>query len=387
MIPETYRGIANACPRPLLGLFIHMSRYEERRRRLVRLLNDADANALLVTNFTNVTYLTGFSGDDSYLLVSDREAVIISDFRYVEQLASECPGLRTHIRTTAIKMPDAVAEVIASAKIGRLAIEADSLSVSVYNHLASKLANVSLRPTAGLVEQLREIKDTEEIEQLRRAITCAEQAFDRLKASVRRDRTEKELADELDYQQRRLGAERSSFPTIVAAGPRAALPHARPTDMPIGEAELLLVDWGAVCGHYGSDLTRVLVTARISPKLEQIYGLVLKAQQRAIEAITPGKTGREIDALAREVIASGGHGEHFGHGLGHGIGLNVHEGPRLAVTNDKPLAAGMVVTVEPGIYLPGWGGIRIEDDVLVTKTGHEVLTHCPKQLADAVLEP
>lgn len=362
-----------------------MSRYEERRQRLARLLHDADADALLVTSFTNVTYLTGFSGDDSYLLVSDREAVIISDFRYVEQLASECPGLTTHIRTTAVKMPDAVAEVIGSAKVGRLAIEGDSLSVSVYNHLTGKLPRVAMRPTSGLVEQLREIKDAEEIEQLRRAIECAEQAFDLLKAKVRRDRTEKELADELDYQQRRLGAERSSFPTIVAAGPRAALPHARPTDAPIGDAELLLVDWGAVCGQYGSDLTRVLVTARISPKLEQIYGLVLKAQQRAIEAIAPGKTGREIDAVAREVIASGGHGEHFGHGLGHGIGLNVHEGPRLAVTNDKPLAAGMVVTVEPGIYLPGWGGVRIEDDVLVTDTGYEVLTHCPKQLADVVL--
>lgn len=361
-----------------------MSRYEERRQRLARLLNDADA--LLVTNFTNVTYLTGFSGDDSYLLVSDREAVIISDFRYVEQLASECPGLRTHIRTTAVKMPDAVAEVIASAKIGRLAIEADSLSVSVYNHLTGKLPKVAMRPTSGLVEQLCEIKDAEEVVQLRRAIECAEQAFELLKAKVRRDRTEKELADELDFQQRKLGAERSSFPTIVAAGPRAALPHARPTDAMIGDAELLLVDWGAVCGQYGSDLTRVLVAARISPKLEQIYGLVLKAQQRAIEAIAPGKTGREIDAVAREVIASGGHGEHFGHGLGHGIGLNVHEGPRLAVTNDKPLAAGMVVTVEPGIYLPGWGGIRIEDDVLVTDTGHEVLTQCPKQLADAVVE-
>lgn len=363
-----------------------MSRFEERRQRLVRLLNGADADALLVTHFTNVSYLTGFTGDDSYLLVSPREAVIISDFRYVEQLASECPGLRTHIRTTAVTMPDAVAEVIGSAKIGRLAVEADSLTVSLYNHLAGKLTHVALRPTSNLVEQLREIKDAQEIAQLRTAISCAEQAFAILRTKLRRDRTEKELADELDHQQRLLGAERSSFPTIVAAGARAALPHARPTNEPIGDAELLLVDWGAVCGHYGSDLTRVLVTAKISPKLEQIYGLVLKAQQRAIDAIAPGKTGREIDAIARQVIESAGHGEHFGHGLGHGIGLNVHEGPRVSVTNDKPLAAGMVVTIEPGVYLPGWGGIRIEDDVLMTETGHEVLTHCPKELADAVVE-
>lgn len=363
-----------------------MSRFEERRQRLVGLLNDAGADALLVTNFTNVTYLTGFSGDDSYLLVSPRETVIVSDFRYVEQLAGECPGLRTHIRTTAVKMPDAVVEVIGSAKVGRLAIEADSLTVSLYNHLVGQLPKTTLQTTTGMVEQLREIKDEAEIAELRRAITCAEQAFDVLRAKLRRDRTEKELADELDHQMRLRGAQRGSFPTIVAAGPRAALPHARPTAEPIGHAELVLVDWGAVCGHYASDLTRVLVTAKISPKLEQIYRLVLKAQQRAIAAVAPGKTGRQIDAVAREVIQRGGHGEHFGHGLGHGIGLNVHEGPRVAVTNDKPLKAGMVVTIEPGIYLPGWGGIRIEDDVLVTETGNEVLTHCPKELADVLIE-
>ncbi|HJT31738.1 MAG TPA: Xaa-Pro peptidase family protein [Pirellulales bacterium] len=363
-----------------------MSRFEERRQRLIGLLNDANAEALLVTNFTNVTYLTGFTGDDSYLLVSPRETVIISDFRYVEQLAGECPDLRTQIRTTAVKMPDAVVEVIGSAKVGRLGIEADSLTISLYNYLTGQLPKIAVHPTTGLVEQLREIKDADEIAELRRAIACAEQSFDALRAKLHRDRTEKELADELDHHMRLLGAQRSSFPTIVAAGPRAALPHARPTADPIGNAELVLVDWGAVCGHYSSDLTRVLVTAKISPKLEQIYRLVLKAQRRAIDAVAPGKTGRQIDAVAREVIHSGGHGEHFGHGLGHGIGLDVHEGPRVAVTNDKPLKAGMVVTIEPGIYLPGWGGIRIEDDVLVTETGHEVLTHCPKELAEAVVE-
>ena len=362
------------------------ARFEERRQRLTRLLKAAEADALLVTNFTNVSYLTGFTGDDSYLLVSPRETVIISDFRYVEQLANECPGLRTHIRTTATKMPDAAVKVVGSAKVGRLAIEAENLTVSLHDYLAAKLPKLALRPTTNLVEQLREIKDKEEVDELRRAARCAERAFAVLRATLRRDRSEKDLADELEHQQRLLGAQRSSFPTIVAAGPRAALPHARPTTQPICDAELVLVDWGAVCGHYCSDLTRVLVTARISPKLERIYGLVLKAQQRAIEAVAPGKTGCEIDAVAREVIARGGHGKHFGHGLGHGLGLEVHEAPRVAVVNDKPLAAGMVVTIEPGVYLPGWGGIRIEDDVLVTKTGHELLTHCPKELAEAVVE-
>jgi Xaa-Pro aminopeptidase len=171
----------------------------------------------------------------------------------------------------------------------------------------------------------------------------------------------------------------------VAVGPRAALPHARPGDARIGSAEFVLIDWGATARLYKSDLTRVLVTARISPKLERVYGLVLTAQRRAIEAIRPGVTGREVDAVARGIIADAGFGKYFGHGLGHGVGLDIHEAPRLSVANDSPLKAGMVVTVEPGIYLPGWGGVRIEDDVLVSRAGHRVLTDCPKELEDAVV--
>ena len=221
---------------------------------------------------------------------------------------------------------------------------------------------------------------------MRQAIREAEKAFAVLCATLRPNRTEKELADDLEYQLRLQGADCSSFPPIVAAGPRAALPHARPTTEPVGDHELLLVDWGASHKGYKSDLTRVLVTGRISPKLERLYGVVLRAQEQAIASIRPGKTGREIDDVARSVIADAGFGQYFGHGLGHGIGLDIHELPRLSVLDEKPLEAGMVVTVEPGIYLPGWGGIRIEDDVLVTRRGHEVLTNCPKQLSEMVVE-
>ena len=363
-----------------------MTRFAARRARLMKLVKQAGADGLLVTNEKNVTYLTGFTGDSSYLIVTARESRLISDFRYVTQLEEECPDLPTHIRDRSRLLRDATIDALGSLKSTRLAVEGDSLTIAEYSHFSENLPKLQLGISQGLVETLRQVKDREEITELRQAVREAEKAFAVLRATLRRNRTEKELADDLEYQLRLQGADGSSFPPIVAAGPRAALPHARPTTEPVGEHDLLLVDWGASHQGYKSDLTRVLVTGKISPKLERLYGVVLRAQEQAIAAIRPGKTGREIDDVARGVIADAGFGKYFGHGLGHGIGLDIHELPRLAVQSETPLEAGMVVTVEPGIYLPGWGGIRIEDDVLVTRRGHEVLTSCPKQLSEMVVE-
>jgi Xaa-Pro aminopeptidase len=217
-------------------------------------------------------------------------------------------------------------------------------------------------------------------------VECAERAFAVVRASLRPGRSEKEIADEIEHQVRLFGGRCCSFPPIVAAGPRSALPHATPAeDRMIGGSGFVLIDWGAQRGLYVSDLTRVLVAGKIPPKLERVYGVVLKAQQRAIDSIKAGATMHEVDAAARRVIARAGYGKYFGHGLGHGVGLEVHEAPRLAANQHRPLRAGMVVTVEPGIYLPSWGGVRIEDDVLVTRTGSEVLTGVPKDLADCVV--
>ena len=363
-----------------------MTRFADRRARLLKLVKAAGADSLLVSNQTNVTYLTGFTGDSSHLLVSSRQSLIISDFRYITQLAEECPDVPTHIRPASKLLRDATVDVLGSAKVSRLAVEGDSLTVADYSFINEKLPRLALAISGGLVETLRQIKDREEIAVLRQAARQAEKAFAVLRATLRPSRTEKELADDLEHQLRLQGAECSSFPPIVAAGPRAALPHARPTAEPIGNHDLLLVDWGASHKGYKSDLTRVLVTGKISPKLERLYGVVLRAQKRAMAAIRPGKTGREIDEIARGIIADAGFGKYFGHGLGHGIGLDIHELPRLSVLNEQPLRAGMVVTVEPGIYLPDWGGIRIEDDVLVTRQGHEVLTSCPKELPEVVVD-
>jgi Xaa-Pro aminopeptidase len=359
--------------------------YQARRDKLRRMLNKLDVDAALVTHFPNVTYLTGFTGDDSFLLLRRDGELLLSDGRYVTQLQEECPGLDLYIRATGTGMNQAIVRTLRAAGVGRLAVEGDSMTVGQRDRLAEKLPKLRIVVASGLVERLRQIKDKEEIAEIRRAIWYAERAFGAICAAWRPDQTEKDLADELDHQFRRFGARGASFPPIVAAGARAALPHATPTRQTLDRAELVLVDWGAEGRLYKSDLTRVLVTAKISPKLRRIYGVVLRAQTRAITAVRPGATGAEVDAAARRVIAEAGFGRRFGHGLGHGLGLEVHEAPRLSAKDTTVLRPGMVITIEPGIYLPGWGGVRLEDDVLVTRNGREVLSSVPKQLEEVVV--
>jgi Xaa-Pro aminopeptidase len=359
--------------------------FQSRRDRLRKAFKKEGVDALLVTDFTNVTYLTGFTGDDSFLLVRRDGEIVLSDPRYTTQLGEECPGVDLLIRPPGVSMLQAVLKAVRAAKISRLGIEADSMTVGLRDQLDAKLPKVELVSTSGLVEQLRLIKDKDEIARLRVAIWQAEKAFGVLRSLLRPDMTEKEAADELEHQFRLFGAKDAAFPSIVAVGPRGALPHAVPTKKRIADDDFVLIDWGANEGLYRSDLTRVLVTGKISPKFERIYRIVLEAQIRAIAAVRPGVVAHEVDNVARAYITKAGFGRRFRHGLGHGLGLMVHENPRLAVKNQTVLRPGMVVTVEPGIYLPQWGGIRIEDDVLVTRSGHEVLTHLPKRLEDVVI--
>ena len=362
-----------------------MERTRQRRGKLAKLLQKQGADAILITDFTNVTYLTDFTGDDSFLLLTPKSTVLLSDPRYTTQLEEECPGLDLEIRPPGVGMLDTIAKVVQQAKVRKLAVESGSVTVGLYELIRGRMPKVELVPTSGLVEQLRLIKDRGEVEQIRQAVWYAERAFGVIRSSLRGEQTEKEVADDLEHQIRLFGAKGCSFPPIVAVGPRAALPHATPTDQTISQSSFVLIDWGAKGPLYVSDLTRVLVTAKIPPKLERIYGVVLKAQRRAIAAVKPGATMHDVDRVARTIIAKAGYGKNFGHGLGHGIGLEIHEGPRLAAGQHRPLRPGMVVTVEPGIYLAGWGGVRIEDDVLVTKTGHEVLTSVGKELADCII--
>ena len=361
-------------------------RFAARRDRLHRKLSAAGVDALLVSSAVNVRYLTGFTGEDSFLLTGPRATVLISDGRFATQIAEECPDLDVHIRGLRQTILDATGRVVRRAGLKKLAFESDATSYAQWEKLSEIVKSVERVPLSGVVEELRMVKDADEIGQIREAIVQAERGFEVLRASITSDMTEREASHRLEQAMRQFGARGASFESIIAVGPRSALPHARPTTRPVGGAGFVLVDWGAANFQgYSSDLTRVLVTGKISPKLERVYRVVLTAQRRGIEAIRPGVRGCDVDAAARKVIANAGWGQKFRHSLGHGIGLEIHEGPRLAKTSEIPLRPGMVVTVEPGVYFPGWGGVRIEDDVLVTRNGFEVLTSVSQDLEQMVV--
>jgi Xaa-Pro aminopeptidase len=351
-----------------------------RRQPLMTALAAGGLDAFLVSHPLNVSYLTGFSGESSHLVLTRDRAVLISDFRFIQQIEQECPGLEAVIRPPAQTIYQAVAEVLT--QLGSRAVEFDAnhLTVAEWETFRELAKTVDWKPGRTRVEQLRAVKDESEIAAIKEAIHIAERAYDVFLGLLRPDDREKDLADAMEGYVRRLGGKGSSFPPIIAAGERAALPHAPPSARTASDGEMLLIDWGASGTFYKSDLTRTLGTRKISPKLEEVYTVVAKAQQAALALIRPGAKGCDIDAAARKVIAEAGYGDFFGHGLGHGIGLQVHEGPPLRPNSEAVLQAGMVTTVEPGIYLPGWGGVRIEDDVLVTPDGYEVLTSVDREL-------
>jgi Xaa-Pro aminopeptidase len=364
----------------------------ERRSQLVQGLSSEGVEALLVSNPVNVTYLTGFSGESSYLVLGRERAVLLSDARFTQQLQEECLGLEVFIRPTGQTLHQATAEVLDKLGFRAVGFERAHLTVAEWELLRELAPAISWKAIRDTVEKLRAIKDPSEISQIREAIAIAERAFRAFQAMLRPCESEKELCDALEMYVRRFGGQCTSFPSIVAIGERSALPHAPPTHRRVSEAELLLVDWGASGRFYKSDLTRILVTRKNSAffepvkqttpgtKLESVYHVVLHAQEQALRQLRPGLKGHDVDAEARRVIAEAGFGEFFGHGLGHGLGLQVHEAPALRPNSTAVLEAGMVVTVEPGIYLPGWGGVRIEDDVLMTPDGCEVLTNLTKDL-------
>ncbi len=353
-------------------------------------LREHKLDLLLVSAPANVRYLTGFTGSNALVLVASGEQEgghhFYTDFRYERQSAEQVPDLFTREIVLDGKLLDAVAETLAhDGYAGRLGFDETSLTVAQHTHLRELLPDAwELVPCARAVERLRAVKDEQEIARIRAATELADEALRHILERGLAGRTERDVAIDLELEMRRLGAKEPSFPSIVASGAHGALPHAEPRDMPISPDVLLTIDWGALLDGYCSDCTRTYATGEgISAQARDIYELVLRSQQRGLDALKAGPSGKEVDALAREVIEQGGHGEHFGHGLGHGVGMEVHEGPRLSRTaGDEPLLAGNVVTVEPGVYLPGALGVRIEDLVVVGEQpgSQEVLTSLPKEL-------
>jgi len=351
-----------------------------RAERLAAALEVRELDALLVTNLVNVRYLTGFTGSNGLALVGGEDLRrFVTDFRYVTQAEQEVEGFD---RVTAESdLLEAVPAALADGDV-RLGFEDQHLPVRVLDRLREALpAAVELVRAGGLVEDLRAVKDADEVARVRAAAALADAALEETLAGGLAGRTERAVALALEDALRRLGARRPSFDSIVAGGAHGALPHASPRPVEIARGSLVTIDWGAELDGYCSDCTRTYAAgAEPSAEARAVYELVARAQAAGLAAVGPGVAGRDADAAARAVIEQGGHGAHFGHGLGHGVGLDVHEAPRLSRTSDATLAAGNVVTVEPGVYVPGSLGVRIEDLVLVTDDGHDVLSTLPKDL-------
>jgi len=354
-----------------------------RLERLRGALRARELDVLLVEPAVDLRYLLGFTAEDGDGLAAVRAegpALFLTDFRYQEQAAEQVPS-EVETRIVRGELIDSLAEAL-DTDVGRLGFDDTELTVARHRRLGELLeGRAELVASPGLVRDLRLVKDAEEIGRIRAATELADEALSAILADGLVGRTERDVAVELEVRMRRMGAEAPSFPPIVAAGAHGALPHAEPRDVEILPDLLVVIDWGAKLDGYCSDCTRTYATGdRLSYEAREVYEIVRSAQAKALEAVRPGPNGRELDAVARQAIDDAGYGERFGHGLGHGVGLEIHEAPRLSwKAPDAPLRAGTVVTIEPGIYLPGQLGVRIEDLVVVTDSGPEILTSLPKE--------
>ncbi len=348
--------------------------------RVVARLDERGVDALLVTQPANLRYLTGFTGSSGYAVVGPGLRRFVTDFRYVERAKQEVPdfdreqGPQELLGALATGWPDGAV---------RLGFDDAHVTVRAHERLRETLPDrVELVAAGGVVETERAVKEPAEVERIRAAAALADEVYGWVRERGLVGRTERAVAVALEHEMRLRGAEEPSFPSIVASAEHGALPHAEPRDVPIAAGTLVTLDLGARLDGYCSDCTRTWATGPLPDDLAEAYALVLRAQLAALDAVRPGPTGQEVDAVARSLIEAAGHGAHFGHGLGHGVGLEVHERPRLGRAATDPLAAGNVVTVEPGVYLPGRGGARIEDLVVVTEASRDVLTGTSKDLVE-----
>lgn len=360
-------------------------RRPERRAALLERLETEQLDGLIVSHLPNIRYLTGFTGSSATLLVLRDENVFFSDFRYRTQAGDEVTGA-ARIEIYETDLWDRLWAVLGEyAAVERLGFESGAVTAHTAQRIASADVKPIRQPVDGMVEPIREHKSPEEIESIRSAAALAGEALETILGTVRIGDREQDIAARLEYELRILGSEWHPFPTIVASGSRSALPHARTSIREVAAGEFLLLDFGAQVEGYCADVTRtVVVGARADERQRTIYDLVREAQHAAIQHVRPGMKGREADHTARNIIEQRGFGEAFGHSLGHGLGLEVHEAPRLSRQNEAALPSNAVVTIEPGVYVPGWGGVRIEDDVWLKDSGAELLSDGKTELMELV---
>jgi Xaa-Pro aminopeptidase len=354
-----------------------------RRDKLTAKLPDLGADALLVTRLPNVRYLTGFTGSNAQLLVTGSEAILFTDPRYEEQAGHQVPDVRRHIYRW-MEFPGVLVQLSQELGAERMAFESTDVTYQMYQQLQES-GGLELVPVRDVVEGLRRTKDAEEIELIGQAQEATDEAFDRVLSKLVEGVTERQVAFELEQAMRLAGAEKTAFDTIVAFGENAAEPHHGPTDRALSPGDVVKLDFGCVVDGYNSDMTRTVAFGEPDPQLREIHDVVLRAQQAGVAAVRAGIRGGDADEAARSVIREAGHADQFGHSLGHGVGLEVHEAPGLRANSDEEVPEGAVVTVEPGVYVPGLGGVRIEDMVVVTADGSRPMPRSPRELV--VLQP
>ena len=352
-------------------------------RDLKEILQKDKVDGFLVTSEINIRYVTNFTGSESVLLITPDNEYLFTDFRYVEQAQQDVPWVKIVERK--VSLIKTICSKLKRLNIKKLYVEALYFTFYQFNEIKKNIKGIDVIPTQGIIEKYRKRKRPEEIKKIQTAIDIAERAYQSIRNKIIEGVSEKNLADILEFEIRKQGAERSSFEIICAAATRASLPHAHATNKKIEKRDAILIDWGARFQFYNSDLTRVSFIDKISPKFKRMYQIVLDAQSFAIELVRPGRMAKDVDYAARSYIGKKGYEKCFGHGVGHGIGLEVHEGPTINSRSKEVLEEGMVFTIEPGIYIPGWGGVRIEDIVLVTPGGCDVLSHVPKKLTEIAI--
>lgn len=352
-----------------------------RIEKLRKIMAEKSVDGSLITGLANVRYYTGFTGDESMALIDQTHAVFLTDFRYVEQAQKECAGYEV-IEPMAVRPFSTIDRLCGAWGVKRLWVEEEDISWDRYKKIAEAMPGVELIPNGGAIKTIRVIKEQKEIDAIQKAQEIAEMGFEYMLDFMEPGMTEREVAVELEFFCRRQGADGMSFPTIIGAGENGAMPHAQLSDRVIQSGDMIVMDFGCMWGGYCSDMTRTVAMGRATDEMRRIYDIVLRSQQAALAGLKAGMAEIEGDRMARHIIEEAGYAARFGHGTGHGVGLEIHEEPRLSPLGKGVLEEGMVVTVEPGIYLPGKFGVRIEDFVVIKKDGIENLTTAPKELIE-----
>ncbi|NMM61386.1 aminopeptidase P family protein [Clostridium sp. P21] len=353
--------------------------FKKRIGELRKLMNAKSMDAVLLVGDYNRNYLSGFTGDESFSVITKDKTFFITDSRFTEQAKQQVKDYEVIEYNKGTSFQDFLGELVKNNNIKTLGFEEDVLSFATYNLYKSKV-QCELVPMKGMVEQIRVIKDESELKLIKKAAEIADKAFDHMLKFIKVGMTEREIGLELEFYMKKLGATDLSFPSIVASGVRSSLPHGQATEKVVNKGEFLTLDYGCIYREYCSDMTRTIVIGEPSEKMIKVYNTVLEAQERALKAYKPGVSAIDVDETARGYIREKGYGDYFGHGLGHGVGRQIHEAPSVGYRSTEILKPGMIVTDEPGIYIPGFGGVRIEDLLVITENGSETLSKSPKQL-------